>query len=403
MTDHFSNRKKLVFAWIANVIFPLAGVSTDIYLPSLPAMSVQFDSSKSMLQITVTSFLIAMAIGQFFAGPISDAYGRKKPLIASMILQFIATVFIVFASSVPWIIFWRFFQGIGAALMMVPARAIINDIFTGDALKRQFNYTTISFALAPIVAPYIGGYLQHFFGWHASFIFIIIYQLITLLLLLVGFEETLKMRQKLSLKYFTGSYSQIFTNKHYIVCVAFLSVLMGYFSLFSIMGPFLVQDTLGKSAIFYGEVALLMGLAWFLGNVCNRILFRYDEGSKTNFSLVFNFIVSMLFVFYIYFNGFSVENFMIPTFLMIFASGFIFPIYISEALMIFSPELAASANGCLFSMTWLGFGVYTIVGAMIKATSPLPFAIVLGVVSIICLFLYYGLIIRTKKNQVLSS
>jgi len=400
MIQNFSKRQKIYFSLIINIIFPLAGVSTDIYLPSLPAMSDHFQTTKAMLQLTVTSFLMAIAIGQFIAGPISDAYGRKKPLILSIIMQFLATVPILIMPSVLGVIVCRFLQGLSAAFMMVPARAIINDVFTGEALKRQFNYSTISFALAPILAPYIGGYFQQYFGWESNFIFIICYQIIIFGLLIFGFKETLIQTKYLSVQHFTQSYKKIFSNNHFIICVSLLSVLMGYFSLFSILGPFLIQVTLNKDPLFYGKVALFMGLAWFLGNVFNRILFRYGEHGRTVFSMILMLVASMFLVYWSVTQSFTVIGFSVPTFILIFASGFIFPIYIGEALMIFPPDIAATANGCLFSMTWLGFGIYTLIGAVLNASTPLPISLVFFAISLLCILLYYALCMNVKKKGV---
>ncbi len=218
-------------------------------------------------------------------------------------------------------------------------------------------------------------------------------------LLIVGLPETLISKKHLSMTHFYQSYRQILTNKRFIVCVLLLSVLMGYFSLFSILGPFLIQVTLQKSAIYYGKVALFMGLAWFLGNVLNRVLFRYDENSKTVFSLIVMLVSGFSLLFWSAYHSFTVLSFAVPTFLMVLASGFIFPIYIGEALTIFSSELAASANGCLFSMTWLGFGIYTLIGALLKASTPLPTAVVYVVISLLCVVLYFWAISKGARAK----
>ena len=168
----FISKQKLYFAILVNIIVPLAGISTDIYLPSLPAISTHFNVTKTFVQLTVASYVIAVGLAQLLAGPISDAYGRKNLLLIAIFTQLLAVLAIIFSPSIDWMILFRFVQGLGAAFMLVPARAILNDVFHGSELKKQFNYCTISFALGPTIAPFLGGYLQHYFGCQANFIFI---------------------------------------------------------------------------------------------------------------------------------------------------------------------------------------------------------------------------------------
>ena len=167
---------KTFIALLVNFAIPLGGMSSDIYLPSLPAMSNYFYLPNTFVQLTITLFTLGLGIGQLLTGPISDALGRKKLFISGMILQLIALVIIVITNSIHLFIVVRFFQGLGAAFMMVTARAMLSDVFHGEELKKQYTYMTASFALGPIVAPFLGGYLQHYLGWRSNFYFIGIYE-----------------------------------------------------------------------------------------------------------------------------------------------------------------------------------------------------------------------------------
>ena len=148
--------QKTRYAILANLLVPLAGMSTDIYLPSLPHMARAFSIDNSLVQLTITSFVTAMGFAQYLAGPVSDAIGRKSMIIISLVIQFISVITIIHVPSMPLIIAMRAVQGIACAFMIVPARALLNDNFEGNELKKKFNYLTISFALAPIIAPFIG-------------------------------------------------------------------------------------------------------------------------------------------------------------------------------------------------------------------------------------------------------
>lgn len=124
-------------AFFVNFTIPLGGMSTDIYLPSLPAMAKYFNTSSTEVQLTVTLFALGLAIGQVLTGPISDALGRKKIYLLGIILQLASVLYILLSTTVLSLIIVRFIQGFGAALMMVPARAMLNDVFEGAALKNN--------------------------------------------------------------------------------------------------------------------------------------------------------------------------------------------------------------------------------------------------------------------------
>ncbi len=393
--------RKYYYSILINLMLPLGGMSTDVYLPSLPAMGLHFGVTKALTQLTVTAFVIAMGCSQMIAGPISDALGRKQIVTMALLIQIIAVLSILFSPTIYWIIGFRFIQGCGTAFMMVPGRAIISDIFTGPELQKQINYYTISFALSPIIAPYIGGYLQQYLGWQANFSFILIYALAMLFMLTIFYKETHTNTHPLQPRRMLTNYQRILGNQYFLQNAIFVAFTMGYLALFSVAGPFLIQASLHKSAVFYGRIALLIGIAWFAGNTLNRILFRVDNKLKTQMALWLVLLIAVVFILFAHFNIFNIISLVFPTFLLILLTGFVFPIYISACIVIFT-DLGASANGCLFAITWLIFGGYTILAALLKAHSMMPLAITYIGVSLLCLLYYYLIIARLKPNNALA-
>jgi DHA1 family bicyclomycin/chloramphenicol resistance-like MFS transporter len=397
MLKRFTHAQKIRFAILVNIIFPLGGMSTDIYLPSLPAITAHFHSIKSLVQFTVTSYVLALGLAQLIAGPISDAYGRKKLILIALLIQLISVIAILKTIDIEWMIFFRFTQGLGAGLMMVPARAVLNDIFKDKELKIYFNYATISFAIGPIIAPFIGGYLQHYFGWKANFHFILCYIGIVALSLLVVYRETLATKRKFSIHHLWQNYAIILSNKFFVLGSLFVGMIWSFSALFSVAGPFLVQTVMHKSPITYGRIALLMGIGWFIGNISNRFLFHCSEQSKIKPVLWLTLITSISMIIFSYLGFFNVPSLVIPTFIIVMLSGLIFPIYVSECLVIFD-SLAASANACLFSIVWIIFGAATFTAALLKVQSLLPLALAYLGANVICFIIYYGLLLRLKRT-----
>src|SRR5579872_1919392 len=160
-----SLRSPVFFALLAILVIPISGLAVDIYAPSLPTVSHYFNVDKSLAQLSITSYMVGIGLMQLFAGIISDSFGRRKPFIFATLIFIIATLIIPISQSIYQLIFLRLIQGIAVALTIVPMRSVIPDLFEGKALYKWMNYMVMAWSMGPIIAPAIGGYLQHYFGW----------------------------------------------------------------------------------------------------------------------------------------------------------------------------------------------------------------------------------------------
>jgi DHA1 family bicyclomycin/chloramphenicol resistance-like MFS transporter len=144
-------------------------LSTDMYLPSLPAIARNFASDAGDVQLTLSVFLLGFAVGQIAYGPLSDHYGRKPVLLAGLGL-FIAASFVCMAAlSVEALIAARFLQAVGACAAVVIARAMVRDLHAAEDAARMLSLMGALMGLVPAFAPVIGGFLEQAFGWRASF------------------------------------------------------------------------------------------------------------------------------------------------------------------------------------------------------------------------------------------
>ena len=145
-------------------------LSTDMYLPALPEVQADFGVSTSLIQMTLTMTTLGMALGQILAGPLSDLWGRKKPLFIGMLVFIGATLGCVLAEDIDYFLFFRFFAGFAGASGIVIARAIARDVCEGAELTRFFAVLMMVNGLAPILAPVIGGQILLFASWRATFV-----------------------------------------------------------------------------------------------------------------------------------------------------------------------------------------------------------------------------------------
>lgn len=176
---------------VALALFTSIGaLATDIYLPSLPVLVSDFSSTTGHVQLTLSVFMFGFAIGQLFYGPLSDRFGRKPVMMSGLVLYTVASVACLFAPSIDELIFYRGVQGFGACAGPVIARAIARDLHSGERAAWLLSSMGTVMGLVPAVAPIIGGYLQLWFGWHSSFIFLAVAGLLAMALLWFRMDES---------------------------------------------------------------------------------------------------------------------------------------------------------------------------------------------------------------------
>src|SRR2546423_1918652 len=160
--------KKLVF--ILGALCAFGPISLDLYLPSLPLLSRNLDASASLAQVTLSACLLGLALGQVIAGPVSDALGRRRPLLVGLAVYALTSFLCVIAPSIFVLIVLRFMQGLAGATGIVIARSMARDMYSGTVAARFFSTLTVVSGLAPILAPLFGGMLLHFTNWRGVFV-----------------------------------------------------------------------------------------------------------------------------------------------------------------------------------------------------------------------------------------
>lgn len=183
-----------LFTVILTALVAFGPLSTDMYLPSLPAMKAEFGASVSDVQLTLSIFLAGFAVSQLLYGPLSDRFGRRPILIFGIFAYGIASVACFLATSIEMLIVARFFQAFGACSGPVLGRAIVRDVFGQDRAAQVLAYMGSAMALAPAVAPLAGGYLQVWFGWQASFVFLAGFAFLLVLLVFSLFGKLMSIK-----------------------------------------------------------------------------------------------------------------------------------------------------------------------------------------------------------------
>lgn len=261
----------------------LGPLSTDLYLPSLPAIAVALGSSVSQVQLTLSAFLAGFAIGQIVYGSLSDAYGRKPVLAVGLVIFCLATLGCSLAPTIESLIGFRFLQAVGGCGPVVLARAMVRDLYEGHRAAQQFARMGIIMAIVPAVAPVAGGVLQTLFGWRTSFLAALAFGVVLLAVVTLRMPETIRQRtgEVVSPVTVVRGFGHLLRNHSYRAYVGMVT--LTYSGLFAwISGcSFILQGFYGFSEMAFAVSFLVVVAGFVLGGVLTQRLVRTIGPERT--------------------------------------------------------------------------------------------------------------------------
>lgn len=331
----------------------------DLYLPSLPQLAQFFATTPSMTQLTLTTAMIGLAVGQLLLGPMSDKFGRKKPLILSLVIYIISTVCIIFSPNVETMIVLRVVQGLSSAGSVVISRAVATDLYRGREMTRFFGLLMTINGIAPIISPILGSLLLEYVSWKGVFVFLALIGLVVLVFCF-RLKESLMPENRLSGSILStfSTFGIIVKNRLFMSYVGIESFLLGAMFAYIAASPFILQSFYGLSAFAFSLCFGANGAALVIGsNIGGKLL------NRTALSLgVLGFFVAALYTIVLLLiqpYWFFVE---IGFFSMLLMMGLTFPA-ISSLAMESERQYAGSASALLgFSPFFLGGVVSPLVG-----------------------------------------
>jgi DHA1 family bicyclomycin/chloramphenicol resistance-like MFS transporter len=223
-------------------------LSIDMYLPALPALAVDLNAGASQTQLTLSACLLGLALGQVIAGPLSDARGRRRPLLIGVAAYAAASLLCVVAPSVSALIALRFVQGLAGAAGIVIARAVVRDLHSGVAAARFFSLLMIVSGLAPILAPLIGGQLLRVTSWRGVFGTLAVIGVL-LLAAALGLEETLpaEARQRGGIRATLRTFRSLLADRNFVGYAISGGLVFAAMFAYISGSPFVLQQIYGVS------------------------------------------------------------------------------------------------------------------------------------------------------------
>lgn len=278
----YSRRFVVTLVFVLGALTALGPLASDLYLPAFPEIASQLGSTESRIQLTMTSMMLGLAIGQAILGPLSDRYGRRNPLLISGTIFTLVSLACAMAPTADILLILRFVQGLAGAAGMVIARAVIRDFFEGDDIARFISKMLLVTMLAPLLGPILGAQLLELGSWRFIFIFLTVASALTMIFLFFMLPESLPKsdRRDFNIGEFGRTVGRLLTDKAFMAPVLAVGLIFAtmftYISGFS----FVSQTTYGATPQTFSLVFAITTVSLVVGNQLNSLMIRFMPASK---------------------------------------------------------------------------------------------------------------------------
>ena len=284
-----------------------APLATDMYLPGLPVMAESLGSTTVGVQLTLTTFMAGLGLGQLLMGPLSDSWGRRRLILAGTIVLALSSAICAMAPTVEVLIAARLIQGFSGGTGIVLARAVVADRAKGNQAAKLFSLMMIIGGVAPIVAPLLGGVLLGPIGWRGIFWVLTGLAIAMALGALLFVPETLapERRHGGGLKSMAGNFGYVLSERRFVGYAAAMA--LGFGAMFSYISasPFVTQNILGLSPGQFSLVFAVNSLGLVLSNVVNtRLIGRFEVRTLLIFGVTTMFVAGSLLLLAMIFVGY---------------------------------------------------------------------------------------------------
>ncbi|MGW2019082.1 Bcr/CflA family multidrug efflux MFS transporter [Streptomyces sp. NPDC001927] len=380
-----ARRASLLVTLVLGGLTALPPLSMDMYLPALPEVTQMLRSPAATVQLTLTACLAGMALGQLVVGPMSDKWGRRRPLLIGMLVYVAATAVCAFAPTVELLIGFRLLQGLAGAAGIVIARAVVRDLYDGVEMARFFSTLMLISGVAPIIAPLIGGQILRITDWRGVFYVLAVIGVLLTLVVWKWLGETLPPERR----HEGGVGEALRTMRGLLADRVFTGYMLagglGFAALFAYISasPFVVQEIYGASPQTF---SLLFGLNSIglvaVGQINGKLLVgrvSLDKALGWGLGVIVLAAAALLVMTSGVFGKPSLGAVAAGLFVLMSAMGLVLPNTNAQALMR-TPYAAGSASALLGTSSFLiGAIASPLVGIAGEAT-----AVPMAVVQLVC-------------------
>ncbi|GAA4416955.1 multidrug effflux MFS transporter [Georgenia halophila] len=252
----------------------LPAITTDLYLPSLPAVADDLDSSQTLVQATITGVLVGGAIGQLLTGPLSDRFGRRLPVMVGFGLHVVVSVLCALTPGIWPLVVLRVLQGVGNATATVTAMAVIRDRYTGSGASVLMSRLMLVIGVAPLFAPTAGGLIAGWWGWRATFVVLAVLGAVMIAVVALALPETLppERRRREGLGGAARSYRALLGDRQFMALAVLPGLALGAIISYVAGSPFVFQEQYGLTETQFALIFALNGAGLVGGAQINAAL-----------------------------------------------------------------------------------------------------------------------------------
>lgn len=375
-------------------------VALNIFLPSMPNLAVSLDTSHDIAQLTLTLYLVAMAFCQLVLGPLSDKYGRRPIILIGVAVFTLSSVGCAFAFNIEQLIFGRILQAAGACAGIVITRAIVRDLYDQQKTTSILGYMTMIMAIAPMLSPIIGGYLDQWYSWRASFYLVSILGLILLLFSAAKLHESNhSLVEDMHLNTIFSKYKVLIVKRQYLGYVLGTSFGSGVFFAFIAGAPYYATKVLNLQPSEYGFYFVMVSCGYMLGNfISGRFATRVPARTILRIGCALLILGASVLGYFSY-TGIDHPVYLFsPMALIACSNGIAIPNGMSGALSV-DPKMAGTASGLAGFMQILLGALATFVVGFFHDGSVFPMVITMGVFAVLSVLCFQVLVQDPQKNK----
>lgn len=365
---------------LLTLMVALGPLSTDLYLPSLPSLTETFSTSVSQVQATMSVFIAGFAVSTVLYGPLSDRFGRTRVLLGGLCVFVLGSLGCMIANSIETLIVWRFVQAVGGCAGPVLVRAVVRDIYEREQAARFLAYIASAMAMAPAIAPIIGGWLHVEFGWRSHFVTLSVLGLVFIAAVTVLLSETNKRLdpQATNARRIATNIATMVRDHRFLTYS--LTLMFSYGALFSFIsvGAFVLIDVLGVAPNQFGFLFFFVALGYASGGLlAGRLVPKMGIAKLVRAGVILGLTVSCI-GFTLAIGGIqNVPAVVIPVVGVFFACGFVLPNAMAGALMPF-PEFAGTASSAISFLQMSGGALIGFAAGWLHDGTTMPlFAVVI--------------------------
>lgn len=328
MADSFVGRRYVKLVLVLGALSAIGPLTIDTYLPALPQLSAELGATDVQAQTTITGLLIGLGLGQLVLGPLSDAYGRRRPLLAGLSVHALASVLCALAPSIAMLTATRALQGVAGAAVAVVAMAMVRDLFSGSQAARLLSRLVLVIGVAPILAPSFGGALLEITSWRGIFVVLALIAGGLIVVAYLALPETLPPDRRIpaSLRGSLAAYAGLLRDRTFLVLVAIAGLLFATLFAYISGSPFILQGIYGLTPQQFGLAFSANAVGLIIATQLNPVLLRSFAPIRILAAAVTaTFLASVALVITTVTGFGGLLGFLIPLTVLISAIGFSFP------------------------------------------------------------------------------